>query len=163
MTKFGTTNFVAGDYGNFDKTMLAMLIMEAFRMIRAIHEYCGCSEEHLRIIDGIAVDTAYNFQNFNGDLIQFFGTNPSGHPLTVVINSIVNALYMRFVYAKLNPEGFIPETFKRDVILMTYGDDNFMNVREGCEWFNHTTIQKCLEDHGIKYTMADKEAESIPY
>jgi len=163
MTQFGTTNFVAGDYANFDKSMHAMFIMEAFRMIKCLHEINGCGEAHLQIIDGIAIDTTYNYQNFNGDIIQFFGSNPSGHPLTVVINSIVNALYMRFVYAKLNPEGFKPEHFKRDVILMTYGDDNFMNVRDGCDWFNHTSIQKCLEGYGIKYTMADKEAVSIPY
>jgi len=163
MTKFGTTNFVAGDYANFDKSMLAMCIMEAFRFIYEIHELNGCTPEHLKIIKGIAKDVAYSTVNFNGDLIQFFGSNPSGHPLTVVINSIVNALYMRFVYAKLNPKGFQPETFKENVILMTYGDDNFMNVKDGCEWFNHTSIQACLAEHGIKYTMADKEAKSIPY
>jgi hypothetical protein len=46
---------------------------------------------------------------------------------------------------------------------MTYGDDNFMNVRKGCDWFNHTSIQNCLAQIGIKYTMADKEAKSVPY
>jgi hypothetical protein len=163
MTKFGETNFIAGDYANFDKSMLALFIMEAFRLIEEIHRINGATEDHIKVIHGIALDTAYNYQNFNGDMIQFFGSNPSGHPLTVVINSIVNALYMRYVYAKLNPKGFHPEDFKKDVILMTYGDDNFMNVREGCTWFNHTSIQKCLHEVGIKYTMADKEAESIPY
>jgi hypothetical protein len=163
MTRFGTTRFVAGDYGNFDKSMLSLFIMEAYRLIEEIHRLNGCSEEHIKIIHGIALDTAFNFQNFNGDIIQFFGSNPSGHPLTVVVNSIVNALYMRYVYAKLNPKGFYPEDFKKDVILMTYGDDNFMNVRQGCDWFNHTAIQKCLAEFGIKYTMADKEAKSIPF
>jgi len=163
MTKFGTTRFIAGDYGNFDKSMLSLFIMEAYRLIEELHRLNGCSEEHIKIIHGIALDTAFNFQNFNGDIIQFFGSNPSGHPLTVVINSIVNALYMRYVYAKLNPKGFFPEDFKKDVILMTYGDDNFMNVRQGCDWFNHTAIQQCLADFGIKYTMADKEAESVPF
>lgn len=163
MTKFGLNRFIAGDYGNFDKSMLAELIGEAFYIIEKLHEINGCSEEHLKVIRGIAVDTAYSFQNFNGDLIQFFGSNPSGHPLTVIINSLVNSLYMRYVYAELNPDGFIPETFKDNVILMTYGDDNFMNVKEGCDWFNHTAIQNFLASIGIKYTMADKEAESVPY
>lgn len=163
MTQFGFDRFIAGDYGNFDKAMIAEVIMEAFYVIEQIHKINGCSEEHLKLIRGIAVDTAYNFQNFNGDLIQFFGSNPSGHPLTVIINGLANSIYMRYVYAELNPKGFIPETFKEDVILMTYGDDNFMNVREGCDWFNHTAIQNLLASVGIKYTMADKEAESVPY
>lgn len=163
MTQFGTTRFVAGDYGNFDKSMFPLFIMEAFRFIEEIHRLNGCDENHIQVIRGVALDTAFNYQNFNGDIIQFFGSNPSGHPLTVVINSIVNALYMRYVFGKLNPDGFHPEKFKENVILMTYGDDNFMNVKEGCDWFNHTSIQSCLAEVGIKYTMADKEAESVPY
>jgi len=29
--------------------------------------------------------------------------------------------------------------------------------------FNHTSLQKAFAEHGIKYTMADKNAESIPF
>jgi hypothetical protein len=36
-------------------------------------------------------------------------------------------------------------------------------VREGCDWYNHTTISKRFSELGIEYTMADKEAESVPY
>jgi len=46
---------------------------------------------------------------------------------------------------------------------MTYGDDNIMNVSEETPEFNHTSIQSCLANVGIGYTMADKEADSIPY
>lgn len=46
---------------------------------------------------------------------------------------------------------------------MTYGDDNIMGVCQDTPWFNHTAIQKVLADVDIGYTMADKEAESVPY
>jgi hypothetical protein len=101
--------------------------------------------------------------NFYGDLVQFYGSNPSGHPLTVIVNSLANSLYMRYVYCLLNPEGQNCDNFKKDVALMTYGDDNIMGVKQGCDWFNHTRIQYALSTIGIKYTMADKEAESVPY
>jgi hypothetical protein len=38
-----------------------------------------------------------------------------------------------------------------------------MSVIDGCDWFNHTSISDVLASWGITYTMADKEAKSIPY
>jgi hypothetical protein len=46
---------------------------------------------------------------------------------------------------------------------MTYGDDNIMGISQEIPWFNHTTIQQNLGEIGIVYTMADKEAASVPY
>jgi len=54
-------------------------------------------------------------------------------------------------------------SFQDNVALMTYGDDNCMGVSENCPWFNHTDISRVLAANDIVYTMADKEAESIPY
>jgi hypothetical protein len=49
------------------------------------------------------------------------------------------------------------------VALQTYGDDNVFGVKQGCEWFNHTSVASVLANIGIVYTMADKDAESVPY
>jgi hypothetical protein len=38
-----------------------------------------------------------------------------------------------------------------------------MSVHKECNWFNHTSIAKTFADIGIVYTMADKEAESVPF
>jgi len=53
--------------------------------------------------------------------------------------------------------------FSRDVALATYGDDNHNNVSVRANFFNHTTVQAVLDSVGVTYTMADKDAESIPY
>jgi hypothetical protein len=153
---------IAGDYQAFDKIMGAILILAAFDIIIAVCKAAGYTEEDLMVIRGIAEDTSFAFTDFNGDLIQFISGNPSGHPLTVIINGLVNSLYMRYCYYELNPKKEC-KTFKQNVSLMTYGDDNIMGVSKKAEWFNHTTIQKCLADVGIVYTMAEKEAESVPY
>jgi len=100
--------------------------------------------------------------DFNGDLIEFFGCNPSGHPLTVIINGLANSLYMRYCYAVLAPDKSATN-FKRDVSLMTYGDDNIMGVSPNITFFNHTAIQKVLASVDIEYTMADKGALSKPF
>jgi hypothetical protein len=162
LTTFGLGKMVAGDFQKFDKRMCSEIIQYAFEIIINICEASGnYSEKDLLVIRGIGIDTAFSWMNFNGDLVSFFGSNPSGHPLTVIINSLVNSLYMRYCFTELTRKE--PSEFKKYVHLMTYGDDNIMNVSDDVPEFNHTTIQSCLKDVGIGYTMADKEAESIPY
>ena len=162
MTHFGKHRMVAGDFKKFDKRMCSMIILEAFEFLKDLLKHSGnFSSKDILVIDGIAYDTAFNWMNYNGTLIQFFGGNPSGHPLTVVINSIVNALYMRYCFTEITEKS--PTEFKKFVRLMTYGDDNFLNVSGELSGFDHTSIQKCLSKYGIDYTMADKVSKSVPF
>lgn len=162
LVRFGLDRMVAGDYGKFDKKMSAEMILAAFEVIVDILKHAGWGDEDLLVIHCIAEDTAYSFANFDGDLVMFFGSNPSGHPLTVIINSIVNALYMRYCYLELNALQEC-DSFKENVSLLTYGDDNVMGVSRETPWFNHTAIVQVLGLVGIEYTMADKESVSVPY
>jgi hypothetical protein len=127
----------------------------------------------------MAEDVAFPIVNMNGDLVQFNGSDPSGQPLTVIINCIVNSLYMRYCYMKVEREFLgrqmqtVPDTkefnlailacFQKHVALLTYGDDNALNVHAAVPHFNHTTIAHVLSTINVKYTMADKESESVPY
>jgi len=154
---FGEGNIVAGDYSKFDKRMPPHFILAAFDVIRNVCEASGnYSESELQIIDCIALDTAFPSVNFFGDLIQFHGTNPSGHPLTVIVNSLVNSLYIRYAFSKCCPNVPI-EKFQSLVHLMTYGDDNIMGISDSVvNRFNHVTIARALGDIGVVYTTADK-------
>nr|ULF99972.1 MAG: hypothetical protein 1 [Marnaviridae sp.] len=162
LVQHGLKQLLAGDYGKFDKRMVAKMILAAYNVLINVLKAAGWSEDELLVIWGIANDTAYPLTNMNGDLIEFFGTNPSGHPLTVIINCIVNALYFRYCYIILNP-AHEAKTFKQNVALLTYGDDNASGVSSRAPWFNHTAIQEVLASIGVEYTMADKESESVPY
>jgi hypothetical protein len=159
---FGEDQIIAGDYGKFDKRMSSTFVLAAFEIIQRVHAEAGFGPEEVRELCCIAHDTAFPVTAFNGDLLEFFGTNPSGHPLTVIINSLANSLYMRYVYMVLNPQRECV-SFKRNVHLFTYGDDNIMGVSPACTWFYHGAIQEQLSHIGVEYTMADKEAESRPY
>jgi hypothetical protein len=163
ITTHGEDRIIGGDYKSFDKSMSPAFILASFEILKRI---CIKSENYskddIRVIDGIAQDTAFPLVDFNGDLIQFFGSNPSGHPLTVIINGLCNSLYMRYAYKILNPLDEV-KSFKSNVSLMTYGDDNIMSVSRMCNWYNHTSVSQAFAAMGITYTMADKEAESIPY
>ena len=153
LTAFGTDRIVAGDFGKFDKRMGSSFILYAYWIIVQFAQKAGMSDEDIQQIWCIAEDTAFAFTNFNGDLIMFLGSNPSGHPLTVIVNSLVNSLYMRYVYRQVAPHAE-KERFKQNMHLYTYGDDNIMGVRKGCDWFNHTVIATKLSEIGVEYTMA---------
>lgn len=161
LTEFGEDRIIAGDFGKFDKKMSSSLIRAAFSVIINVLKRAKCSEEHIKIVQGIAVDVAYPMMDYFGDLIQFYGSNPSGHPLTVIINSMVNSLYMRYCYIILTKKSVL--TFKDNVKLFTYGDDNIMGVSHNVPEFNHTALSETLAMYGVEYTMADKEAKSVPY
>lgn len=162
LTSFGEDRIIAGDYGHYDKDMIAFFIVQAFVVIGRIYKAAGFSKQECREIMCIGYDTAFSWCNFDGDLVEFFGTNPSGHPLTVIVNSLVNSLYMRFAYRKMNPLKEV-RSFKKNVHLITYGDDNAAGVRRGVDWFNHTAIVAALKSIGLTYTMADKNSESVPF
>lgn len=163
LTHFGKERIIAGDYKEFDKRMFASVILLAFEILTELNKRSGnYSEEQLRACRAISMDIAFPNILFNGDLVEFIGTNPSGHPLTVIINSLVNSIYMRYAYAVASPLKNC-KFFKRDVRLMTYGDDNTAGVSDDAPFFTHTAIQKILGDVGVVYTMADKVSESVPY
>lgn len=166
LTTFGKENLFAGDYSKFDKRMMAALILACFQVLIEIAEVAGWSQEQRLIMWGIAYDTAFPLIDFNGDLIEFFGSNPSGQIATVIINCVANSLYMRYAFdsiIELKSLEYSVNDFQRYVHLITYGDDNALNVSgEIIEWFNHTAVAEEMEKIGVVYTMADKEAISVP-
>lgn len=162
LIQFGEDRIVAGDYSKYDKRMPAEFMFAAFDIILDVLRACPNFDLDERLIWGIASDTCHPLGNYFGDLVTFLGSNPSGHPLTVIVNGLANSLFVRYGYSLLNPSGHADD-FKKHVSLMTYGDDNIMGVSRDAPWFNHTALASALSSLGMVYTMADKEAESVPY
>lgn len=162
LIQHGEDRLIAGDYAAFDKSMPPSVILAAFQVLINLCIAAGYTPDDVKVLYGIANDTAFPMVDFNGDLVQFYGSNPSGHPLTVIINGLANSLYMRYCYYYENPAKECT-SFQKHVALMTYGDDNVMGVSVKASWFNHTSIQQRLASVGITYTMADKETASIPF
>lgn len=172
LSKHGKHRVFAGDYAKFDKRMSALVILWAFWIMIEIAKVSGQYDDgDIQAMWCIAYDVAYPTMDYNGDLIQFHGSNPSGQILTVEINGFVNSIYMRYAYATGYREyhGYtvpwmtILATFTVFVVLMTYGDDNAVGVSELVDWFDHTAVSEWLGMVGIVYTMADKTAESTPF
>lgn len=164
--KNGWGRAIAGDYAKFDGKMSVHFMLMSFKLMIKIAEKSGNYDaDDIIIMKGIASEISYPTYDYFGTLVQFFGSNPSGHPMTVIVNSMVNSLYMRYTYysiAKIKGWWRTP-LFSVVVALMTYGDDNIMTVLEGYDDFNHTAIAAEFAKVGITYTMADKDAESVPF
>jgi hypothetical protein len=164
--KHGINRVVAGDYKSFDGRMSPRFMLASFKILINLAEVSGNYDaDDLTIMRGIATEICSPTYDYFGTLVQFCGSNPSGHPLTVVTNSLVNSLYMRYVYYHISAEERWWRTplYSDVVSLMTYGDDNIMSVKEGYDSYNHTNIARVLALSDITYTMADKEAKSVPF
>jgi hypothetical protein len=158
---FGEDRIVAGDFKAYDQHMSARMVLLSYKVFEHIAERAGYSEEDLAVIRGLATDVSYPVMNLNGELIQLYGSNPSGQNMTVYTNSIVNSLYQRCVFRTIYPD--FEGNFEDVCHLTTYGDDNEMGISRDFPRYNHTEMQKVYATMGIEYTMAEKEAESVPY
>ncbi|AQP31142.1 non-structural polyprotein [Bat dicibavirus] len=161
MMKFGEDRILAGDYSKYDLRMPAQLIQSAFWILIQIAQQCGYSDDDIVIMEGIASDISLPLVAYNGDLIQLFGSNPSGHNLTVYINSIVNSLLLRCAYYDI--EGVASPHFSSRVAIMTYGDDVKGSVSPVLTKYNHLTVAEFLGKYDIVFTMPDKESVPTPF
>lgn len=162
--EYGTENIIGGDYAAYDKTMAARLILLAFEFLIRLAKRSGhYSERDIRIMEGIAIEVAYPVYEVMGSFIQAYGSNPSGHPGTVIINGIVGSIIQRYAFFMLADKNKCSLPFHEVSRLLCYGDDNLQGVKPGFDWWNHTAIQEILSDVGMAYTMPDKEQESKPY
>jgi hypothetical protein len=156
----GKDRVLAGDYSKYDVRMPAQVTIAAFDILIDIAEKCdGYTNEDIHLMKMVVHEVVYPVMAYNGDLIQLFGTNPSGQNLTVIINSIVNSLLLRSCFFSIYPE----KDFKENCAFLTYGDDVIGTVDESCPKYTHITYADWLAEHDMKFTMPDKESTPTHY
>jgi len=158
--RFGD-NTLAGDYSKYDLRMPAQLTFTAFRVLIHMAQRCNYTEHDIIIMTGIATDICYPLMAFNGDLIQHYGSNPSGQNLTVYINCIVNSLLFR-CGAKYILQNRCHK-FSDICSLITYGDDADSTVHPLYPEFNHLSYAKFLGERDMPFTPPDKTATPEKY
>jgi len=151
---FGSHRLIAGDYSNFDQNMSPIFTTAAYAVIIALFQASGnYSEEELKASRTWAFEAIYPTVLIDGDIFSIAGTNPSGNPLTVHINCIVNILFIMYVWVSVGND---IKLFFVQVRMMTYGDDNLIAVHTEVVNFHFWTIHLHLASIGVKYTPADK-------
>jgi hypothetical protein len=151
-------NIIAGDYEAFDKNPDALMLLLAYSHIIFIAQECGYSDDDIKIMWGLAIDAIYCTYSVLGNLILTNGSTPSGKSTTILVNNFLNLNYTSAAFGSVYPLSKF-----WDIPKLFYGDDNIISVPPWFPKYTHTHIMKSLAKIGIKYTMADKEAESVPY
>lgn len=175
MARFGDDRIIAGDYSKYDLRMPEQLTLAAFKVMIKLAQMTGnYSAKDIKRMECIAFEVCSPLVAFNGTLMRFMGTNPSGQNMTVYLNSIVNSLLHRLAFnsvynekrrAEIGEElGLGRPVVLRDLCaLATYGDDAKGSVMEGYDEFNHISMAKFLEANDMKFTMPDKESEPVAF
>ncbi|APG76871.1 hypothetical protein 1 [Beihai picorna-like virus 39] len=165
VTVFGEERCGDGDFSSFDTGIRAEFSAGAFEIIKFCLAECGYDDDLLTMMDGIATECMFPIYESDGLMFKALGSNPSGNPLTVVLNGFCNSLYLRYAYYAMHDVsefGKIP-LFHEVIALITYGDDNIFNVSEKEKLFNMQSLGRELARIGVKYTDASKQISSVPF
>jgi hypothetical protein len=134
------------------------------------------SYKDITIMQSISFEVCSPLVAYNGTLLRFLGTNPSGQNMTVYINSIVNSILNRLGFYHQYDETAIeedlpgyaaalgrPVRFRDCNSIAIYGDDLKGSVIKGMDRHNHVSFAQFLADNDMKFTMPDKESAPIPF
>jgi hypothetical protein len=103
----------------------------------------------------------YNSRHYSdGVFYEWTGSLPSGHPWTVILNSIYVCICMRIAWVS---SGHKLTDFKKYVTLISYGDDSIMSVSpDVIDTFNQNVLTTELLKVGLVYTDEAKTTGLVP-
>lgn len=160
-------NFICGDFSNYDQRMGKEWLVAAWGVLNDLllqsDYFSELSHdeqiEFMNLLHAFTDDITSPTTIFFGDILRLSGSNASGHPLTVIINGIANLMYMSYAFECVYPD----RDFFTNVRIMTYGDDNILNVHPSCSLFTQPSATLALAQINISYTAADKGVTTSDY
>jgi hypothetical protein len=151
-----SSNIVVGDYKSYDKALPYQLIEMVYSIISEFYNDSCNLERYVLFLSVFCRNHLVGrtvYKPCNG--------NPSGNPLTTIINSMVNALLMRIAYYTIYKSPTVK--FSDVCCLKVYGDDAIMSVSPDCKEYNFLSIKQCFSDMGIEFTHGSKEHSANEY
>lgn len=161
LSKFGIHTTVAGDHVFYDKKMQLVLLKGVMHMVIRFYEIAGTlSKEELIMYYTIVEDMVNPSVDYFGMLITLMGGEVSGHQMTTLLNCLVSIVYIMYIYCVIYKT---VSDFFEHVAIITLGDDHVFTVSEHRLLLTHTRVQEEMKKLGLDYTMAEKDAESVPF
>lgn len=150
-------NICAGDFSNFDGSLPSVML---WAVCDIINEWYGDSDENQRIRTVLFGDIV-NGIHINGDNIyQWTHSQPSGNPLTTVINCLINSLIFRYVFVKAT--GLSLAEWDKKIAFISYGDDNVIGIHGSIlDSFNQLRISEECAKMGFTYTDEAKTGDLV--
>lgn len=147
---------IAGDFANYDGTLNPQIM---YACLDIINDWYDDGEEN-QLVRRVLFEELVASIHLCGDVVyQWTHSQPSGNPLTTILNSMYNSISMRIVYQLLNLD---ISKFQKNVSMISYGDDNVVNISDGIiDCFNQTSISHGYSLIGMCYTDESKGEESV--
>lgn len=162
-TKFGSkvgtedAGFTAGDFSGFDTAGKREIYMS---ICDQINIWYGGTEEDSTVRKMLFLELCQSRHIRGSMLYEWEMSLPSGHPLTVYINSLYNLFAIRYCWWRANDNCFSAlAEFDKYVYFIVYGDDSNGAVSAVVrEVFNEYTIQVYMAELGLTYTSDTKDS-----
>lgn len=145
---------LAGDFSNFDGTLSPEILWAVFDVIDKW--YSGTEEDSI-VRNVLFADIVNSCHAHNNEVLGWWQSNPSGNPMTVIINSLYNMIAFRYLWFLLagsnDPEMASMRKFNDNVKLITYGDDVVLNLthRASC-FFGMFDLEEAFSLIGMTFT-----------
>jgi len=158
MQEYSDTGF-AGDYSGWDGNISPIVIMEVCEII---NRWYNDSEENQLVRRVLFDEIAHTPQAFLSTVYMTHIGNPSGTPMTAILNTIVNAMYIRYCWLRLAPATYASlSEFEKNVRDKELGDDNILSVRQQVRhFFNPDSLGDELAKINMTYTAATKDGKA---
>jgi len=162
-------NVVAGDFSNFDGSLSSQILWAILDMI---NDWYDDGEENRQIRNVLWMNIVHAIHINRNVIYQTTHSQPSGCPITAILNSLYNSVIVRIAYI-FCAESHFQETgedfrsmksFAEFVAMVSYGDDNIVGICERIiDWFNQVTITAALALIGHEYTDEAKTGIIVPF
>lgn len=149
---------IAGDFSNYDGTLAVEMLWRCLDVVENFYRKAeNWTEEDARVRRMLWLDIVHSVHVSGTDLYMWTHSQPSGCPITAILNSLYHSLAARYVYIlcarKYAPELVALSNFTRYVRHGNYGDDDLYNISpEIIDWFNQETMTEMFDLLGMTYT-----------
>jgi hypothetical protein len=165
---------IAGDFGNFDGSLVAQILWSIFWDIFVpwLQQFTDFStEDGMRVLKtclGLWSHLVHSVHIYGDNVYMWTHSQPSGNPFTVIINCLYNSIIMRIAWIRIMkrdcPKMASMKWFRKLVAMITYGDDNELNISEDViEIFNQETISVIMAEMKHEYTDESKSGKMVKY
>jgi hypothetical protein len=153
LTKYGD-KVIAGDFSTFDGTLNIGIM---WPLVDVINEWYNDGEENALIRQVLFMEVVNSIHLCNGRFYSMDHSQPSGNPITTILNSFYNSVSMRIVFDICKERASLERStdikFNDVVSMVSYGDDNVLNIHDSViAWFNQNTITAGYAVIGMIYT-----------
>jgi len=157
------TKVIAGDFSNYDGTLNPEML---WAVLDVINDWYQGTAEEAQVRTVLWKEIVNSVHVYDGTVYLWNHSQPSGNPLTAILNSVYNILSLRYVWISITvgTKYHTMGAFAEHVAAITYGDDNTLNVSdEVIALYNQVTMAEAYAKIGMTYTDETKSGQMVPF